>query len=135
MRNRNVGLWPISAVTVGCPVSQTCHFVRVHNPAAFDPDRTTSGCRCNNKSAFDPTQPHSLALNLSYSAAEARQIQIPTRVLHARDDQSTPLDAGKELAAIIPLSRFSIVERGHREGTASTSETRQLVLDFLSEVE
>lgn len=64
---------------------------------------------------------------------DARQIGIPTLVLHARDDQAVPLEAGKELAAIIPDSRFTVVEGGHREGTASTAETRQLVLDFLSE--
>jgi pimeloyl-ACP methyl ester carboxylesterase len=63
---------------------------------------------------------------------EAQQISVPTLVLHARDDQAVLLQAGKELAAIIPDSRFTIVEGGHREGTASTADTRQLVLDFLS---
>lgn len=63
---------------------------------------------------------------------EAEQISVPVLVLHARDDVVVPLEAGKELAAIIPQARFTIVEGGHREGTASTSETRQLVLDFLS---
>ena len=43
-----------------------------------------------------------------------------------------PLGLGKELAAIIPDSRFTVVEGGHREGTASTADTRQLALDFLS---
>lgn len=65
---------------------------------------------------------------------EARQIGIPTLVLHARDDHAVPLEAGKELAAIIPNSRFAVVEGGHREGTASTAETRRLVLDFLAEM-
>jgi pimeloyl-ACP methyl ester carboxylesterase len=63
---------------------------------------------------------------------EARQISVPTLVLHARDDQAVPLGLGKELAAIIPDSRFTVVEGGHREGTASTADTRQLALDFLS---
>ena len=65
---------------------------------------------------------------------EARQISVPTLVLHARDDQIVPLTLGKELAATIPDSRFTVVEGGHREGTASTSDTRQLVLDFLSKL-
>jgi len=63
---------------------------------------------------------------------EARQIKVPTLVLHARDDESFPLEGGKELAALIPGARFMIVEGGHREGTASTAETRQIALDFLA---
>lgn len=66
---------------------------------------------------------------------EARQIDVPTLVIHARDDQATPLDGGKELASLIRGVRFEIVEGGHREGTASTAETRQMVLDFFAEIE
>ena len=63
---------------------------------------------------------------------DARQIRIPTLVMHARDDQSVPFEAGKELATLVPNARFEVVEGGHREGTASTSETRQIALDFLA---
>jgi pimeloyl-ACP methyl ester carboxylesterase len=66
---------------------------------------------------------------------QARRIEIPTLVLHARDDQAIPLDGGKEPAALIPKSSFKVVEGGHREGTASTSETREIVLGFLASVE
>ena len=66
---------------------------------------------------------------------EAKQIKVPTLVIHARDDQATPLEGGKELASVIPGARFEIVEGGHREGTASTADTRQLALDFLAGIE
>ena len=63
---------------------------------------------------------------------QAKKIKVPTLVIQARDDQVTPLEGGRELASLIAGSRFEIVEGGHREGTASTAQTRQLVLDFLS---
>ena len=63
---------------------------------------------------------------------QAKQIRVPTLVIHARDDHQVPLEGGKELASLIAGARFEIVEGGHREGTASTAETRQLALDFLS---
>jgi len=63
---------------------------------------------------------------------QAQQINAPTLVMHARDDQATPFEGGKELASLIPGSQFIVVEGGHREGTASTAETRQLALDFLA---
>ncbi len=66
---------------------------------------------------------------------QAKRIKVPTLVIHARDDQATPLEGGKELASLIPGARFQIVEGGHREGTASTAETRQLVLNFLDVIE
>jgi len=63
--------------------------------------------------------------------SQAKQIKVPTLVMHARSDQATPLEGGKELASLIPGARFIIVEGGHREGTASSAETRRLALDFL----
>jgi pimeloyl-ACP methyl ester carboxylesterase len=63
---------------------------------------------------------------------QAERITVPTLVMHARDDHAIPLEAGTELAALTPNSKFVVVEGGHREGTASTAETRQLALDFLS---
>jgi pimeloyl-ACP methyl ester carboxylesterase len=63
---------------------------------------------------------------------QARQIKVPTLVIHARDDQAVSFEGGKELASLISQSRFEVVEGGHREGTASTAEVRQLALDFLA---
>ncbi|MEJ2088086.1 MAG: alpha/beta hydrolase, partial [Gammaproteobacteria bacterium] len=62
----------------------------------------------------------------------ARRIAVPTLVINARDDQVTPLDSGRQLAALIEGSKFIVVEGGHREGTASTAEVRRLALEFLS---
>jgi pimeloyl-ACP methyl ester carboxylesterase/DNA-binding winged helix-turn-helix (wHTH) protein len=65
---------------------------------------------------------------------QAKQIAVPTLVMHASGDQAVPIEAGKELASLIPRSRLLVVDGGHREGTASTAQTRQLALDFLAEL-
>lgn len=62
----------------------------------------------------------------------ARQIRVPTLVLHGRDDRVVPLEEGRNLASLIPGARFEIVEGGHREGVGATPETRALIIDFLN---
>ena len=39
-------------------------------------------------------------------AALARQLQVPTLVLHARGDARVPFDEGRQLAALVPGARF-----------------------------
>lgn len=65
---------------------------------------------------------------------QAKGISVPTLVMHASSDQAVPIEGGKELASLIPGSRLLVINGGHREGTASTSQTRQLALDFLAEL-
>ncbi len=60
----------------------------------------------------------------------AKQIQVPTLVMHGRDDPSVPLQGGRNIAAWIPGARFDIVEGQHQAGVGGTIPTRQRVLDF-----
>jgi pimeloyl-ACP methyl ester carboxylesterase len=64
---------------------------------------------------------------------QARQIPVPTLVVHARDDQAVPIGAGRALAALIPNVRFEIVEGGHLEGTGNTPEVRVRIIKFFDE--
>jgi pimeloyl-ACP methyl ester carboxylesterase len=63
----------------------------------------------------------------------ARQISVPTLVLHGADDAVVPVEAGRQLAALIPGARFELVEGGHRHGIGATPETRAIILDFFNE--
>ncbi len=66
------------------------------------------------------------------ASADARQISVPTLVVHGRDDLTIPVDAGKEIASLIPGARFEIIEGGHREGSGGTVASRSRVLEFFS---
>jgi pimeloyl-ACP methyl ester carboxylesterase len=63
----------------------------------------------------------------------AAQIRVPTLVIHGRDDQPVPLEAGREIASLVPGARFEIVAGGHLEGTGGSPESQQLILDFLAD--
>jgi len=67
------------------------------------------------------------------ASAEARQIRTPTLVIHAREDEVISLEAGRDLAALIPGARFEIVEGGHMAGTGNTLETMNRILAFMDE--
>ena len=62
----------------------------------------------------------------------ARQIAVPTLVIQARDDHLIPVEAGRTLAALIPGSRFELIEGGHGEGCGLTPETRARIIDFFA---
>lgn len=64
---------------------------------------------------------------------QARQVTVPTLVVHARGDQVVPVEAGRALAALIPNVRFEIVEGGHVEGTGGTPEVRARIIKFFDE--
>jgi class 3 adenylate cyclase/pimeloyl-ACP methyl ester carboxylesterase len=66
-------------------------------------------------------------------SAQARQIAVPTLVIHARDDKPVPIEAGRALAALIPDVRFEIVEGGHVEGTGGTPGVRARIIEFFDE--
>jgi len=67
------------------------------------------------------------------ATAEARQVAVPTLVIHARDDSTVKLEAGRELASLIPGARFEIIDGNHREGTGNAVASRTRILAFLSE--
>lgn len=64
---------------------------------------------------------------------QARQIAVPTLVIHGRDDPAVPIEAGRNLAALIPNARFEIVEGEHVAGTGGTPEVRARILGFFDE--
>lgn len=64
---------------------------------------------------------------------QAERLRVPTLVLQARDDRVVPLEVGRELASIIPGAQLKIVDGSHMASSASTSVTRKLALDFLSQ--
>jgi class 3 adenylate cyclase/pimeloyl-ACP methyl ester carboxylesterase len=65
--------------------------------------------------------------------ALAARVQAPTLVIHGRDDQPVPLEAGRLVASLVPGARFEVVAGGHLEGTGGSPEARKLMLDFLAE--
>lgn len=62
----------------------------------------------------------------------ARQISVPTLVIHGEDDQVIPVEASRRLASLIPGARLELIDGGHREGCGLTPETRTRILDFLN---
>lgn len=54
-------------------------------------------------------------------------------MIHGRDDSAVRIEAGRELASLIPNVRFEVVEGGHGEGTGNTPETRSRILRFFDE--
>ncbi len=62
----------------------------------------------------------------------ARQISVPTLVIHGSDDHVIPVEAGRTLAALIPGSRFELIEGGHIRGIGGTPETRARILEFFA---
>jgi pimeloyl-ACP methyl ester carboxylesterase len=63
----------------------------------------------------------------------ATQIRVPTLVIHGRDDRPVPLEAGRQVASLVPGARFEIVEGGHLEGTGGSRDAQRLILDFLAD--
>jgi class 3 adenylate cyclase/pimeloyl-ACP methyl ester carboxylesterase len=55
----------------------------------------------------------------------ARQLRVPTIVLHARDDQMMQLEFGRELAALIPGARLVIIEGRDRALVPGDGEMEQ----------
>ncbi len=69
--------------------------------------------------------------NLQIDQSEkVKLIQVPTLVIHARNDQAVPLEAGRDIAARIPGSHLEIFEGGHMVSSGSTPAVRRRILDF-----
>jgi pimeloyl-ACP methyl ester carboxylesterase/DNA-binding winged helix-turn-helix (wHTH) protein len=66
---------------------------------------------------------------------QAKQIRVPTLIIHARGDMAVPFAAGREMASLIPGSRFEIVEGGHMSSSASHAAVRRRALAFFAETE
>jgi pimeloyl-ACP methyl ester carboxylesterase len=79
--------------------------------ARFMPEGTAEQWRAFNELQRRTTSPTNAATFLNTFARidvseDARLVRAPTLVLHARDDLLPPLDEGRQLAALIPNSRF-----------------------------
>jgi pimeloyl-ACP methyl ester carboxylesterase len=104
------------------------------DPRVGDVDRRVLG-EFLRRSGSGPAVAGFLKAQLEIDVSEqARQIAVPTLVVHARDDHPVPIEAGRALAALIPNVRFEIVEGGHPEGTGSTPEVRARIIKFFDEV-
>jgi pimeloyl-ACP methyl ester carboxylesterase len=79
--------------------------------ARFMPDGTAEQWRAFNELQRRTTSATNASSFLKASAVidvsdDARTVRAPTLVLHARDDHLVPVDQGRQLAALIPNSRF-----------------------------
>ncbi|HSL29917.1 MAG TPA: alpha/beta hydrolase [Anaerolineales bacterium] len=68
-----------------------------------------------------------------YDAAQIKNIQVPTQVLHARDDTLVSFEHGEFTAKSIPDAQFSIMEKGGHLALMLRSNTgaRRKILEFL----
>ncbi len=89
--------------------------------------------RSSRRSGDGPAVSGFLVENFQHDVEDlARQITVPTLVIQARDDHLVPVEAGRTLAALIPGSRFELIEGGHGEGIGGTPETRARIIDFFA---
>jgi pimeloyl-ACP methyl ester carboxylesterase/class 3 adenylate cyclase len=64
----------------------------------------------------------------------ARQIRVPTLVIHGREDAALPLEMGRDLASLIPGARFEILDGAdHIEATTESPLIPELIDEFLAE--
>jgi pimeloyl-ACP methyl ester carboxylesterase/class 3 adenylate cyclase len=62
----------------------------------------------------------------------ARQLRVPTLVIHGDEDQTVPMEHGRVLASLIPGSRLEILE-GAAHGLPGVPHFVDRVVDFLAE--
>ena len=65
-------------------------------------------------------------------AEELKNLNIPTLIVHCRQDKIVPLESGKKLHQIIPNSQLAIMEEcGHLPHEEKPSEFLRILSDFL----
>jgi pimeloyl-ACP methyl ester carboxylesterase/DNA-binding CsgD family transcriptional regulator len=76
-----------------------------------------------------------LELDFVYDARAAmREVTTPSLVLHRRGDRAVPIDAGRELAALLPNARFvSLSGDSHSLHLGDQRELRRALAGFLDE--
>ena len=69
--------------------------------------RRTFSTSCNGKRPL-PSAPLDISMSstISISSICCSKVKAPTLVMHVRDDQMVPIEAGRQLAAGIPGARF-----------------------------
>jgi class 3 adenylate cyclase/pimeloyl-ACP methyl ester carboxylesterase len=67
-------------------------------------------------------------------SAIARRLRVPTLVVAGSEDSAVPVEVSRNLASLIPGSRFEILEgASHIEAAVSDPRTKSLVAEFLAE--
>jgi hypothetical protein len=62
------------------------------------------------------------------------RVRIPTLVLHNRDDRAIPLDAGRELAALLPGARLQVLDGNeHDPFIRDSGDVVDAILDFVND--
>jgi len=61
---------------------------------------------------------------------EAKRIRVPTLVIQASDDDWVGMEAGRDLAALIPGSKLEVFEGSHLVASGSSPPVRRRILDF-----
>ena len=67
-------------------------------------------------------------------AEYARQLRVPTLVLHGSNDREVPVEWGRELARTIPQARLEVFDDASHSLVIRSREARQRVIDFIQEV-
>jgi len=63
----------------------------------------------------------------------ARQVDVPTLVVHGQEDPVVTLPHGRDLASLIPGTQFEIIAGAdHYQGSFDSPKTRQLIAEFLT---
>jgi pimeloyl-ACP methyl ester carboxylesterase/DNA-binding CsgD family transcriptional regulator len=62
------------------------------------------------------------------------RVRIPTLVLHNRDDRAIPLDAGRELVALLPNARLQVLDGNeHDPFIRDSGDVVDAILDFVND--
>ena len=67
-------------------------------------------------------------------AGYARQVRVPTLVLHGSNDREVPVEWGRELALTIPEAQLEIFDGASHSLMTRDPKARQRVMDFIREV-
>lgn len=63
----------------------------------------------------------------------ARQVDIPTLVIHGQEDRVIRLPHGRDLASLIPGAQFEIIAGAdHYQGAFNSPKTREFIAEFLA---
>ena len=64
----------------------------------------------------------------------ARQVRVPTLVLHGSNDREVPAEWGRELARTIPKARLEVFDGASHSLVIRDPTARQRVIDFIREI-
>ena len=66
-------------------------------------------------------------------AAYAREVAVPTLVLHGSDDREVPVEWARELALTVPDARFEVFDGASHSLVIRDRKARQRIIDFICE--